>query len=83
MQGAKPVLVISDAGEDRDTVVETLAGGGVCCATCANLEDASALLAQLNFGAIFCSDTLSGINHGLLARATRPVPVAIISRIAE
>lgn len=82
-----PVLVIGCGGETMEAVLATIRKCGLRAVHCADLSEARTLMAQEDFGAVFCSDTLLAGNSGALIRTLREsgpaAPVIILSHFAD
>jgi two-component system OmpR family response regulator len=87
MLNVLPILVISPEGEHRKRIAEAVQKCGLRPTCCGGLREALPLLARQDFSAVFCNDTLPDGDFRAIVnevrRASRDVPVIVLSRFAE
>lgn len=83
MQNEELILIVGAERETREKVIATTHKCGLGAVSCLTLDDARSQLAQKPFSLIFCSDVLPDGGYRELLRAASPIPVIVLSRLAE
>ena len=80
-------LVISDPGEDQDSVAVALLRSGLCPIRCSTLQKARTLLRQQSFKLVVCADILPDGNLRAILQEVKKsanrIPVIALSRSAD
>jgi DNA-binding NtrC family response regulator len=83
MLDATPVLVICEAGESRNDVAAAIGKCGLRPICCSDWSEAQPIVARGEYSLVFCSDTLPDSDFRAVIKAVGPVPVIVLSRLAE
>jgi len=78
-----PVLIICPEGQNLDGVAVIVRNCSFHAVFCFACGEARSLLEQQNFSAVLCSDCLADGDFRDVVKAARPVPVIVLSHLAE
>jgi two-component system, NtrC family, response regulator PilR len=77
------VLIISPEAHLHEKISASVQKHGLAPVSCHGFERARTLHSQNRFGLIFCDDVLPDATFQTVIEAVKPVPVIVLSRLAE
>jgi DNA-binding NtrC family response regulator len=83
MVAGKSILILCPDDESRERLVAGILSLGLRPLCSTSYGEAQSLLGQHNFSAVLCSDSLADGDYRDLIQDVIPIPVIVLSRIAE